>query len=85
MQAIPGWLPEALIAFGSAVFGALAGTWGTLVVQRRDEARKRREAALRMVYMHMLSVKAEYFWIASAEMHNRPFPRDVAERSAERG
>ena len=70
----------AAIAFGSAVLGALVGSWVTVWLgarkERKDEVRNR----LRDIYMRLLELHQFYFWLATAEVHREEPRSDVGAR-----
>jgi hypothetical protein len=70
----------AFVAFGSALLGALAGSWVTVrlgaQVERRAEVRK----LIRSIYGRLMELYSYYFWMTTAEMHAQQPRADVVGR-----
>lgn len=66
------------IGFASGVGVSGIAAWVSSVIQKRNERRRRREQAAFQVYMLLLQLDGQYFWIASSELHGEPPPPEAA-------
>ena len=63
-------MSDAWLGFFGGVLAALLGGVIASIVQRQNEARRRVDEARLEVYMLLLQLSQQYFWVASAELRN---------------
>lgn len=60
-----------IIGFASGVGVSVVASLVSYMLQRHKDARQHREQAAFRVYMLLLELNSEYFWIASDELHGQ--------------
>lgn len=72
-------MSEGLLGFTGGILAALVGAIIAAVIQRAHEHRKEKSAARQTVYMLLLELHQQYFWIASAEATGAEPPEGTRE------
>ena len=76
-------MSDAWLAFLGGVLATLVGGLIASIVQRHNEAVKRKAEARLDVYFRLLDLNQQYFWIASSEMHGEKARTEVVARCRE--
>jgi hypothetical protein len=69
---------DTLIAVGSGIGLAAIAAYFAFLQEKRSERRRLRERAAFEVYMLLLELNGQYFWIVSKELRAEPSLPDVA-------
>lgn len=72
-------MSEGMLGFIGGILAALAGAVIAAVIQRAHERRKEKSAARQTVYMLLLELNQQYFWVASAEATGAEPPEGTRE------
>lgn len=73
-----GWL-----GFVGGVVAALVGGLIASMIQRHNEAKRRKEDAQLETYFHLLELNQWYFWIATAELHGEHPDKEILAKCRE--
>jgi hypothetical protein len=71
---------DLLVAFSSALLGAVAGSWTTVWLGAKQERADVSDRILFDVYLRLLELNALYFWITTADFHRNERNSDVIQR-----
>ena len=70
-------LGGSVIGFASGIGVSIIGAlWGSTIQKWRDRQRRREQAAFE-IFMLLLELNGQYFWIASSELRGEPAPTDA--------
>lgn len=72
-------MSDGMLGFTGGILAALVGAIIAAVIQRALEHRKQKSAARQTVYMLLLELHQQYFWIASAEASGTEPPEGMRE------
>lgn len=70
-------MSDAWLGFFGGILAALVAGFIASVVQRQNEDRRRREEAHLAVYLLLLELNSQYFWVASRQLHGEEPPAEV--------
>ena len=70
-------MSDAWLGFFGGVLAALVGGLIAGLVQRYNEASRRKEEARLSVYLMLMELNTQYFWVASSELNGRSPPEEV--------
>ena len=73
-------MSEALLGFLSGVGVTLVGAYVANLLQRAEEKRRRVQENQLQVYLKLLDLYNQYFWIASLEMHGEEADSEMKKR-----
>ncbi|MEP1032971.1 hypothetical protein [Ekhidna sp.] len=71
---------ELAVAFLSGILITLTGALLSRYFQNRTDKSKKKEAARFKVYMNLLEIHSNYFWVFTAELHNEEVRAEVKHR-----
>jgi len=74
---------EPVLAFLSGVGVTLTGALIAHVLARRRERRKLVDERRFEIYMKLMELNGQYFWVASAGLHNEPVPPEARRKCRE--
>lgn len=70
-----GWL-----GFLGGVLSVLVGGLIGSIIQRQNEAKNKKTQAQLSAYFHLLELSQLYFWVVTAEFHNKEPSQDILDR-----
>jgi len=70
-------MSDAWLGFFGGVLAALVGGLIASLVQRHNEASRHKEEARLSVYLMLMELNTQYFWVASSELNGRQPPEEV--------
>ena len=73
------WLGP-LLGFASGVGISVVAAVVSSLLQKREERRRRRDQAAFEIYMLLLELDGQYFWIASGDLHGKQPDPEIAAR-----
>lgn len=71
---------ELVIAFVSGILLTFTGALLSRYFQNRTDINKRKEATRFKVYMNLLDIHSNYFWVFTSELHNEELRAEVKHR-----
>lgn len=70
-------MSDVWLGFFGGIVAALIAALAASFVQRQNQEKTRKEEARHEVYMRLLDINQQYFWIASSELRGEKPPDDV--------
>ncbi|WP_236166330.1 hypothetical protein [Pseudomonas juntendi] len=70
-------MTDGMLGFIGGIVAALIGAILAGIIHRTNEHRKEKNAARHVVYMLLLELQQQYFWVASAEATNDEPPKEM--------
>ncbi len=70
-----------ITALVTAFFVAPASAFFTIKIQQLFERKGNRRKKLFDIYMKLIELEGQYFWLASAEMRNTKKPKDILQKA----
>jgi len=72
-------MSDAIFGFLGGILTALIASLIASIVQRKNEEYKRKEQTRFWIYLRLLAINQQYFWLLTAEIHQEEPPKEIVE------